>query len=186
MYKRQLILVICFLFSVTNGFTQAGINQSPSVIKSVLTHAGSSNVVFKYSDLTGKIKTTTVEQSIGQRGVIGLSNTSLSSVQQGYLNNVKLFEIDNTGPNFVETIDLSLSIYPNPFKDHVNIKFSKPTVYNIQIEIFDVRGRLVKSQEFQPAALITVPTNRLEDASYIIRVSSGSQEYLKKLIKGIN
>ena len=30
MYKRQLILVICFLFSVTNGFTQSGINQSPT------------------------------------------------------------------------------------------------------------------------------------------------------------
>ena len=79
MYKRQLILVICFLFSETNGFTQAGINQSPTVIKSVLTQSGSSNVVFKYTDLTGIIKTTTVQQSIGQRGVVGLSNTSLSS-----------------------------------------------------------------------------------------------------------
>jgi len=80
---------------------------------------------------------------------------------------------------------MDLSIYPNPFKEYVNIKFSKPTEYPIQIEVFDVRGRLVINQEFRPSNLISVPTDQLEDASYIIRVSSGSQEFLKKLIKGI-
>ena len=182
---RSLICSLqCIL--VANVFAQDLVSQSPELIKSVLTQAGSSNVTYDYTDVVGIIKTTKVQQSIGQRGVIGLSNTSLTAIQQGYLNNVKVFEIDNTDPNFMETIDLSLSIYPNPFKDHIHIKFSKATVYKIQIEIFDVRGRLVKIQEFQPSGQITVSTSRLEDASYIIRVSSGSQEYLKKLIKGIN
>jgi len=40
------------------------------------------------------------------------------------------------------------------------------------------------NQEFQPSGQITVSMDRLEDASYIIRISSGSSEFLKKLIKG--
>lgn len=185
-FDIRYFIVVLIVFSADKVSAQNLVSQSPKLIKSVLTQAGSSNATYDYTDVVGIIKTTKVQQSIGQRGVVGLSNTSLSAVQQGYLNNVKVFEIVSTDPNFVETIDLSLSIYPNPFKDYVNIKFSKPTVYKIQIEIFDVRGRLVKSQEFQPSGQITVPTTSLEDASYIIRVSSGSQEYLKKLIKGIN
>ena len=72
------------------------------------------------------------------------------------------------------------------FSFNLKIKFSKLPVHLIQVEVFDVRGRLVLNQEFPPSSLILVPTERLEDASYTIRVSSGSQEYLKKIIKGIN
>ena len=111
-----------------------------------------------------------------------MSSTTNQSVQQGFLNRVKLLNVNNTTVEFVETMDLIL--YPNPFKDFVNIRFSKPTMYPIQIEVFDVRGRLVLNQEFQPSGQITVSMDRLEDASYIIRISSGSSEFLKKLIKG--
>lgn len=182
MYKHQLIFVICFLFSVTNGFTQEGINQSPTVIKSVLTQAGSRAVSYTHTDASGIVRTTKIQQSIGQNGVVGLSSTTNQSVQQGFLNRVKLLNVNNTTVEFVETMDLIL--YPNPFKDFVNIRFSKPTMYPIQIEVFDVRGRLVLNQEFQPSGQITVSMDRLEDASYIIRISSGSSEFLKKLIKG--
>ena len=105
-------------------------------------------------------------------------------MQQGFLNNTKVFKIDNTDVEFVETIDLS--VYPNPFKNVVNIKFSKPSTFPIYIEVFDIRGRLVLDQEFQPSNLVSIATDRLQDASYIIRISSGSQAFLKKLIKGIN
>ena len=75
-------------------------------------------------------------------------------------------------------------MYPNPFKDFINIKFSKPTLFPVTIEVFDIRGRLVLEQQFQPSSLVSFSADRLEDASYIIRVSSGSQAFLKKLIKG--
>jgi len=172
------------IFSVANVISQELISQSPKLIKSVLTQAGSSTVSYEHSDASGITRTTSVRQSIGQHGTVGLSKTSLSSVQQGFLNHLKTIKVDNSEPEFIETFDLS--IFPNPFKSHVNIKFSKPTVHPIHIEVFDVRGRLVLDQKFQPSSMITVPTERLEDASYMIRVSSGSQEYLKKLIKGIN
>ncbi len=179
------IAVAFVMFSVTNVFSQGLISQSPKLIKSVLTHAGSSTVSYEHSDASGITRTTSVRQSIGQHGTVGLSNTSLSSVQQGFLNRINTLKVDNTNSEFVKTFDL-LSVFPNPFKAFVKVKFSKLPVHPIFIEVFDVRGRLVLDQEFQPSDMITVPTERLEDASYMIRVSSGSQEYLKKLIKGIN
>jgi len=178
------LVVFFVMLLITSAFSQELISQSPKLVKSVLTQVGSSTVSYEYSDASGVIKTTKIQQSIGQHGTVGLSKTSLSSVQQGFLNQIKTLKVNNPTSEFVETMDLS--IYPNPFKEYVNIKFSKLTKYPIQIEVFDVRGRLVINLEFQPSSLISVPTYRLEDASYVIRVSSGSQEFLKKLIKGIN
>ena len=178
------LIVFFVMFSVDKVSTHNVISQSPKLVKSVLTQAGSSNASYDYTDLTGTIKTTKIQQSIGQRGVVGLSNTSLSSVQQGFLNHIKVLKIDNTDINFIETVDLTF--YPNPFKDFVNIKFSTPPTYAIFVEVFDIRGRLVLDQKFQSSNLITIATNRLEDASYVVRISSGSQAFLKKLIKGTN
>jgi len=176
------VVFFLVMLSVTNVISQVLISQSPKLIKSVLTQAGSSTVSYEYPDASGVFRTTTIQQSIGQHGTVGLSKTPLSSVQQGFLNHIKTIKVDNRSDDFIEIRELS--IFPNPFKAHVNIKFSKPTIYPIQIEVFDVRGRLVLNQEFQPSGQITVSMDRLEDASYIIRISSGSSEFLKKLIKG--
>ena len=183
-FRPQCSIVFFILISLNDLFAQELISQSPKLKKSVLTQVGSSTILYEYSDVSGVIKTTKIQQSIGQRGVVGLSNTSLSSVQQGFLNHIKVLKIDNTDINFIETVDLTF--YPNPFKDFVNIKFSTPPTYAIFVEVFDIRGRLVLDQKFQSSNLITIATNRLEDASYVVRISSGSQAFLKKLIKGTN
>ncbi|MDG1394574.1 MAG: T9SS type A sorting domain-containing protein [Flavobacteriaceae bacterium] len=176
------VISFCLFFVLTDLVCQESLNSTPSVIKSVLTTAGSRAVSYNYTASDGRVMTTKIQQSIGQNGAVGLSNTTNNTVQQGYLNRVKLLNVDNTTVEFVETMDLR--IYPNPFKDFVNIKFSKPTIYPVQIEVFDVRGRLVLNQEFEPSGQITLTTDRLEDSSYIIRISSGSNDFLKKLIKG--
>lgn len=175
------IVIFFVMLLITSAFSQELLSQSPKLIKSVLTQSGSSTVSYNYSDASGIMRTTNVQQSIGQHGTVGLSKTSLSSVQQGFLNRVKTLKVDNPDSEFVETFDLS--VFPNPFKAFVKVKFSKPTIHPIHVEVFDLRGRLVLDQKFQPSGLISVPTNQLEDASYVIRVSSGSQENLKKLIK---
>lgn len=187
-YKLHLLrngLIILFaVSSVDIVSAQELVSQSPKLIKSVLTQAGSSNVTYDYLNSLGMVKTTNVRQSIGQNGIVGLSKTSVSSVQQGFLNHIETIKINNPTDEFVEV--RSLSVFPNPFKDHVNIKFSQSTVHPIFIDVFDVRGRLVLNKKFQPSELITVSMDRLEDSSYLIRISSGSQKFLKKLIKGIN
>ena len=183
-FRVRYMIVFLFISSVTSVFTQELISQTPILVKSVLTHTGSSTVSYEYLDTSAVLRTTRVQQSIGQHGTVGLSKTSLSSVQQGFLNHLNTIQLINPNDEFVELF--KLSIFPNPFKEFVKVKFSRLPLHPIYIEVFDVRGRLVLNQKFQAASLISVPTERLEDASYIIRVSSGSQKYLKKLIKGIN
>jgi len=176
------VLFIVLLFA-THVCAQ-NLTQRQKLTKSVLTSGGSRTVSLAYLDAQGVLKKTKIQQSIGQTGVVGLTTTALNSVQQGFLNHVKVFNIDNTSATeFVENLDLS--IYPNPFEDFINIKFSKPTLFPVSIEVFDIRGRLVLEQRFQPSSLVSFSADRLEDASYIIRVSSGSHAFLKKLIKGL-
>jgi hypothetical protein len=62
-----------------------------------------------------------------------------------------VFTIDNSATEFVKNLDLS--VYPNPFKDFINIKFSKPTLFPVTIQVFDIRGRLVLEQQFHPSSL---------------------------------
>jgi len=182
-FDMRYLIILFLIFLVDKMLAQTSIieNQSTKLIKSVLTQVGSSNVIYDYTDAAGTTKTNKVQQSIGQNGVVGLSKISINSVQQGFLNNIKVYKIDNTNSDFVETINLS----PNPFKDFINIKFSKLTTYPVVVEVFDIRGRLVLNQQFQPTSLVSIRTNWLAEMSYIIRVSSGDQKFIKKLIKGI-
>ena len=157
------------------------ISQAPLIVKSALTQSGSRAVSFEHTDANGVLKITKVQQSIGQNGMVGLSKTPNHSVQQGYLNRIRTLNINNTTVEFIELMDLV--IYPNPFRDFINIKFSNPTIHPIQIEVFDLRGRLVLDNDYPPSLQITVSMERLEDASYVVRISSGSMAFLKKLIK---
>ena len=157
------------------------ISQAPLLAKSVLTQSGSRSVSLVHTDINGVLVTTKVLQSIGQNGVVGFSRSTSHSVQQGFLNRTKTLNFNNSTVEFIELMDLV--IYPNPFRDFINIKFSNPTIHPIQIEVFDLRGRLVLDNDYPPSLQITVSMERLEDASYVVRISSGSMAFLKKLIK---
>jgi hypothetical protein len=179
--NRSVLFIVLLLVS---HVCAQNLTQSSRLVKSVLTSGGSRTVSLAYLDAQGTLRKTQIQQSIGQSGVVGLSTTALNSVQQGFLSRVKVFNINNTtATEFVENLDLS--VYPNPFKDFINIKFSKPTLFPVTIEVFDIRGRLVLEQQFQPSSQVSFSADRLEDASYVVRVSSGSQAFLKKLIKGL-
>jgi len=157
------VLFIVLLFA-THVYAQ-NFTQPQKLTKSVLTSGGSRTVSLAYLDAQGTLRKTRIQQSIGQTGVVGLSTTALNSVQQGFLSRVKVFAIDNSATEFIKNLDLSM--YPNPFKDFINIKFSKPTLFPVTIEVFDIRGRLVLEQQFQPSSLVSFSADRLEDAGKI-------------------
>jgi len=72
-HNIQSIIAICFLFLTNILLPQESLFQSPTVVKSVLTSAGSRAVSHQYTDATGVERTTKIQQSIGQNGVVGLS-----------------------------------------------------------------------------------------------------------------
>ena len=179
-FNSKLSLKLLVLFAVILDSNSLNC-QAPLLGKSVLTQSGSRAVSFSHVDPDGIVIKTKIHQTIGQNGVVGLSKSAALPVQQGFLNRFRSLNINNSTVEFVELMDLI--VYPNPFTEFIKIKFSKPTIYPVQIEVFDTRGRLVLDKDYPPSSQITVSTQRLENASYVVRISSGSMEFLKKLIK---
>jgi hypothetical protein len=42
--------------------------------------------------------------------------------------------------------NLGIDVWPNPFSEHTRISFLNPTTNEIELEIFDIQGRIVEHQ----------------------------------------
>lgn len=131
------------------------------------------------SSIDNKYKVT---QSIGQSGIIGTRKTNSIVVQQGFLTNTKKYSINNSDKDvFEEKLDLILS--PNPFIDFIKIDFSRKTIQEVIVQIFDMSGRFIFSEQFQPTESIVIPMKNFAVATYLVIISSGKNNYTKKIIK---
>jgi len=122
-------------------------------------------------------------QSVGQSSIIGKKDINTLSVQQGFLTNSIFYNIDNSKiDNFKELLDLV--IFPNPFIDYININFSRKTIYNIFVEIFDMNGKIVFTKKYPASEKIVVPImKRIAMGNYMLTIRSGNNNYSKKIIK---
>ena len=161
---------IAFIFSTQNVASQR-------LKRSTITTAGSQTTY-----ATVQNKNLEVLQSIGQQSVIGSKNISGLQIQQGYLSNTKYFKINNTGTDQINEA-ISLTVSPNPFVDHVQLKFAKKTKHDIYIRIYDLNGKLILRRKHQPTENIYVPLKQFSIGTYFMNVQSGVQRITKKLIK---
>ncbi|NMH26707.1 S8 family serine peptidase [Flavobacterium silvaticum] len=76
-----------------------------------------------------------------------------------------------------------MGVWPNPAKNLVNIKLTNP-IGKGTINMFDVSGRQVYSQNVTDNAnlVYSVNTESLSRGVYFLKVNSGSQTYVKKVI----
>ena len=69
------------------------------------------------------------------------------------------------------------SLYPNPVVDKIIVNLSIPKKSNLDIDIFDVRGRLIKNQKFNSVKgvqTITIQVGDLSSGSYLLKVSQAN------------
>ena len=117
MEKKLLLPILSMLVSVT--FSQKIAAKKPMLLKSTITSVGSSTA-YVYGDKY------TVQQSIGQSGIIGKVKTKNMLISQGFLSNALFFSVQNSDViNFEETLNVVIS--PNPFIDYIKIDFSSKT-----------------------------------------------------------
>ncbi|HET6226272.1 MAG TPA: T9SS type A sorting domain-containing protein, partial [Bacteroidia bacterium] len=69
-----------------------------------------------------------------------------------------------TGIATTELDKIELSFYPNPANDKVNVVFESNLKNNIELRIYDLTGRLVRSAEFNKNA--EIPVADLENGIY--------------------
>ena len=77
--------------------------------------------------------------------------------------------------------ELSLSVFPNPTNDIVNLKFDNSDVKNIHYVIMDINGKILKEGNLNNENIINI--SQLPSSIYLIRVIADGQEFIKKVIK---
>ncbi|MCK9411769.1 MAG: HYR domain-containing protein [Prolixibacteraceae bacterium] len=90
-----------------------------------------------------------------------------------------------------ETKDPYLKVYPNPFNDRVRFEFVSPEDVNAQIDIYDVKGRLVETIFKSPVESNVLNNAEFKSQSdirvmYMYRVTLGSKIYTGKVLYGNN
>ncbi len=80
----------------------------------------------------------------------------------------------------------SLKFYPNPVRDNARIEFVLAERGTVEVQVFDIRGKLVKTQQLSSLNKgtngVTLNFNELVNGTYIIRVINGSEVATNKFV----
>lgn len=109
------------------------------------------------------------------RALLGI-DPSMASVSYRYSKN------DETMAN---TESETINLYPNPVEDNLFIQVSNDTISVFSIQIFDITGKLVLSDEVTTASkLFKINTKSLKKGFYVCRLTKNNTEiFNKKFIK---
>ena len=72
-------------------------------------------------------------------------------------------------------------IYPNPTKDWINISNQRGNIELVQIT--DLNGRLLKSQEFKNLSKAEINLSDFQAGVYLMNVFSDKEKFKRKIIK---
>jgi hypothetical protein len=84
-----------------------------------------------------------------------------------------------------ETVNLlSAKIYPNPATDMVTITMSTEHIQEVEISLQSLDGKQLFTQSLSISGneLVNIQTNTLSSGIYIVKVSSGAEQHVEKLI----
>jgi hypothetical protein len=120
-----------------------------------------------------------VSQTIGQQSVIGNYTKDGKTYGQGYQQSVWSKYISTNSNNAITTVT-----YPNPFISSINFQFSQPIKEPISFSIFDIRGRLIFTQEKQASGnILTIDLPNLASSNYLVRLSTPNYTYYTQILK---
>ncbi len=108
------------------------------------------------------------------------ADKSASEVARFTKESVAIYNYDDGNTGVIQNQLSDISIYPNPVKDYLNILIKSPL--NSQISIFDMRGRLMKS-EIVLNENTKIGVNELNHGVYLIRVQNNGNQYVQKFVK---
>jgi PKD repeat protein len=91
--------------------------------------------------------------------------------------------IDYVGGVGIEEQELEqLSVYPNPFNDNITIK-SGTSLSNSTIELFDVRGKLVKTYKRDLIGNTVINTSDMKQGMYLLKVRNNGYSKTFRIVK---
>lgn len=165
-----LLLMICIV-PVIQGQSKAK-EKAYKIIRSNVGIGGSSKT-FQTSK-----GTYVISQSIGQSSVIGTSTNNGYYLRQGFQQPHKRIKVTKSTYS-----SLSAKVYPNPFDYNIQISFKENVSEDINIDVYDISGKLVYSKSFSPSRKIQINLENLSSGSYTLKATSNGKLFNSKLIK---
>jgi len=88
----------------------------------------------------------------------------------------------NTGINKNELEESKINVFPNPAKDFIAIQLNQLTKNNIDVELYDLTGRLIqKTVLFQGSTIVNFDTRTLYEGTYLIKIIDNGNVVTKKI-----
>ena len=76
----------------------------------------------------------------------------------------------------------SILMYPNPANDHITVEFDKPVTGGSQITLMDLNGRIIREIKIPNTDKVIIDVSDMEMGMYFIRVKSGRNTAVNKII----
>ncbi len=119
-----------------------------------------------------------VSQTIGQNSSIGTSSFNYV-IQQGFQQSFWGMYVASNPTEKIQFIT-----YPNPFIQTLNFEFSKVVTDEIQVNVFDINGRLIFSQTKKADhLLLTIFLPVLSRGEYLVRLNTSTFSLFTKTLK---
>ncbi|MDT0294972.1 reprolysin-like metallopeptidase [Mesonia ostreae] len=101
-----------------------------------------------------------------------------------YAVNEGFFRITNVLATDSNELSQLYSVYPNPNNGSFTINFNEASGEKYSAKVYDLRGRLISTSTISTSESLTknINLNQPQSGIYILKVSNGSQESVKKLI----
>jgi len=120
-----------------------------------------------------------ISQTIGQQSVIGNYTKNGVTYGQGFQQSVWSKYIKNNVANTITTVT-----YPNPFINTINFQFSQYIKETITVSLFDIRGRLVYTEDKKATdTILTLELPNLASSNYLVRLSTPNYTYYTQILK---
>jgi hypothetical protein len=98
-------------------------------------------------------------------------------------NKVYINDAISTDIKQVKSKTAGISIYPNPTSGLVAISFDAVPVFEINVEIYNLRGTLLSSKTFLNTTTVTIDITGFPDGMYFIKAITDRGSYEEKIIK---
>lgn len=122
---------------------------------------------------------TYISQTIGQQSVIGTYTQEGVTYGQGFQQSTWSKYLNSNTNNAITTV-----VYPNPFVTTINFQFSQPIKETITISLFDIRGRLVYTEDKKASeTILTIELPNLAASNYLVRLATPNYTFYSQILK---
>jgi hypothetical protein len=94
---------------------------------------------------------------------------------------MKMGTLTTSGIKFEEKE--KISVFPNPAKDELNINLADLSGKNVVAEIYDVSGRLVKTEPLNGKGIQQINIQMLDKGIYFLKVKSQEKVYSVSFVR---